>query len=112
MTRNVATLVEPPRVEARDLSSWSLQETLDFLAAGRKDPLDAAFVLAIALGFRRGEIVGLRWENVDLDKREVRVRSQRQRIGGEAYEDDPKGRRRRQTLPCRESASLPCGGSG
>lgn len=43
--------------------------------------------------------MGLRWENVDLDKREIRVRTQRQRVGGEAYEDDPKGKRRRQTLP-------------
>ncbi|MET9698453.1 tyrosine-type recombinase/integrase [Streptomyces sp. NPDC006529] len=99
VTRNVATLVEPPTVDARDIAPWSLQETLDFLAAGRKDPLFAAFVLAIALGLRRGEIVGLRWENVDLDKREIRIRTQRQRVGGEAYEDDPKGKRRRQTLP-------------
>ncbi|MER6612279.1 tyrosine-type recombinase/integrase [Streptomyces xantholiticus] len=97
--RNVATLVEPPSVDARDLSPWSLDETLDFLTAARKDPLYAAFVLAIALGFRRGEVVGLRWENLDLEKREIRVRTQRQRVRGEAYEDDPKGRRRKQTLP-------------
>ncbi|MFB7589313.1 tyrosine-type recombinase/integrase [Streptomyces sp. NPDC056169] len=99
VTRNVATLVEPPTVADRDLDPWSLEETLDFLTAARKDPLYAAFVLAIALGFRRGEVVGLRWENVDLDKREIRVRTQRQRVGGEVYEDDPKGRRRKQTLP-------------
>ncbi|WP_369144031.1 tyrosine-type recombinase/integrase [Streptomyces sp. R44] len=99
VSRNVATLVEPPTVAARELSPWSLDETLDFLAAARKDPLYAAFVLAIALGFRRGEVVGLRWENVDLDKREIRVRTQRQRVAGEVYEDDPKGRRRKQTLP-------------
>ncbi|MEU1861266.1 tyrosine-type recombinase/integrase [Streptomyces gardneri] len=99
VTRNVATLVEPPTVADRDLDPWSLDETLGFLAAARKDPLYAAFVLAIALGFRRGEIVGLRWENVDLDRREIRVRTQRQRVGGEVYEDDPKGRRRKQTLP-------------
>lgn len=97
--RNVATLVEPPSVDAREMSPWSLDETLDFLGAARKDPLYAAFVLAIALGFRRGEIVGLRWENLDLDKREIRVRTQRQRVRGEVYEDDPKGRRRKQTLP-------------
>ncbi|MEU3607264.1 tyrosine-type recombinase/integrase [Streptomyces sp. NPDC035033] len=99
VSRNVATLVEPPTVAARELSPWSLDETLDFLAAARKDPLYAAFVLAIALGFRRGEVVGLRWENVDLDKREIRVRTQRQRVAREVYEDDPKGRRRKQTLP-------------
>ncbi|MFI8385831.1 tyrosine-type recombinase/integrase [Streptomyces sp. NPDC085540] len=99
VSRNAVMLVEPPKVQVRQLSPWELDETLDFLAAARKDPLYPAFVLAIALGLRRGELVGLRWENVDLDKREIRVRSQRQRVRGEAYEDDPKGRRRRQTLP-------------
>ncbi|MEF3115427.1 site-specific integrase [Streptomyces chrestomyceticus] len=99
ITRNVATLVEPPSPESRDLTPWSLEETLAFLAASRRDQLYAAFVLAIALGFRRGEIVGLRWTDVDLDKREIRVRKQRQRVRGEVYDDDPKGRRRRQTLP-------------
>ncbi|MFE5046793.1 tyrosine-type recombinase/integrase [Streptomyces sp. NPDC056637] len=99
ITRNVVSLVEPPQVESRDLSPWSLDETLDFLTAARKDPLYAAFMLAIALGFRRGEIVGLRWQDVDLDKRVIRVRKQRQRVGGEVYDDDPKGRRRKQALP-------------
>ncbi|MFE5005139.1 tyrosine-type recombinase/integrase [Streptomyces sp. NPDC056696] len=99
ITRNVVSLVEPPQVESRDLSPWSLDETLDFLTAARKDPLYAAFMLAIALGFRRGEIVGLRWQDVDLDKRVIRVRKQRQRVSGEVYDDDPKGRRRKQALP-------------
>lgn len=87
VSRNVDTLVEPPKVDSPEMDPWSLQETLDFLAAARADPLYPAFVIAIALGFRRGKIAGLRWENVDLDKREIRVRTQRQRVGGEAYED-------------------------
>ncbi|MGI5250069.1 tyrosine-type recombinase/integrase [Actinacidiphila glaucinigra] len=99
ISRNVASIVEPPQVEQRDLSPWSLDETLDFLAAARTDPLYAAFVIAIALGFRRGEIIGLRWQDVDLEQRVIRVRKQRQRVHGEVYDDDPKGRRRKQSLP-------------
>ncbi|MBT2370160.1 site-specific integrase [Streptomyces sp. ISL-10] len=95
VTRNVASLVEPPRAKSRELSPWSLDETLDFLAAARKDPLYAAFVLAIAMGLRRGEIVGLRWVDIDLDKRVLYVRQQSQRRRGVLYDDDPKGRRRR-----------------
>ncbi|MEU6945275.1 site-specific integrase [Streptomyces sp. NPDC046316] len=95
ITRNVATLVEPPRAKARELSPWSLDETLDFLAAARRDPLYAAFVLAIAMGLRRGELVGLRWTDIDLDKRVLYVRQQTQRRRGVLYDDDPKGRRRR-----------------
>ncbi|MFJ8132536.1 tyrosine-type recombinase/integrase [Streptomyces hydrogenans] len=98
ITRNVASLVEPPRPKARELSPWSLDETLDFLSASRRDPLYAAFVLAIAMGLRRGELVGLRWADVDLDKRVLYVRQQTQRRRGVLYDDDPKGRRRR-TVP-------------
>ncbi|MFF3842282.1 tyrosine-type recombinase/integrase [Streptomyces sp. NPDC001930] len=98
ITRNVATLVEPPRPKTRELSPWSLDETLDFLAAARRDPLYAAFVLAITMGLRRGELVGLRWADIDLDKRVLYVRQQMQRRRGVLYDDDPKGRRRR-TVP-------------
>ncbi|MEU4683457.1 tyrosine-type recombinase/integrase [Streptomyces xinghaiensis] len=95
ITRNVASLVEPPRAKSRELNPWTLDETLAFLAAARKDPLYAAFVLAIAMGLRRGEIVGLRWTDVDLEKRVLYVRQQTQRRRGVLYDDDPKGRRRR-----------------
>jgi len=98
ISRNVASLVEPPRPKARELSPWSLDETLDFLAASRRDPLYAAFVLAIAMGLRRGELVGLRWADIDLDKRVLYVRQQTQRRRGVLYDDDPKGRRQR-TVP-------------
>ncbi|MEU9089328.1 site-specific integrase [Streptomyces sp. NPDC048428] len=50
-------------------------------------------------GTRGTRVVGLRWENLDLEKREIRLRTQRQRVRGEAHEDDAKGRRRKQTLP-------------
>jgi integrase len=82
ITRNVAKLVEPPRTDTPELRPWTLDETLDFLAASRKDPLYAAFVLAIAMGLRRGEIVGLRWSDVDLDNRVLYVRHQVQRRRG------------------------------
>ncbi|MGW1890173.1 tyrosine-type recombinase/integrase [Streptomyces sp. NPDC002004] len=95
ITRNVAKLVEPPRTDSRELNPWTLDETLDFLAASRKDPLYAAFVLAIAMGLRRGEIVGLRWSDLDLDNRVLYVRQQTQRRRGVLYDDDPKSRRRR-----------------
>lgn len=67
ITRNVAKPVEPPRTGNRELKPWTLDETLDVLAASRGDPLYAAFVLAIAMGLRRGEIIGLRWSDLDLD---------------------------------------------
>lgn len=98
ISRNVAQLVPAPRVAPRELRPWSLDETLTFLEAARTDPLYPAFVLAVALGLRRGEILGLHWRDVDLDRRTLTVRSQLQRGGKELYEDLTKNRRAR-TIP-------------
>lgn len=110
ITRNVAKLVEPPRTDNRELKPWTLDETLDFLTASRKDPLYAAFVLAIAMGLRRGEIIGLRWSDIDLDGRVLYVRQQIQRRRGVLYDDDPKSRRRR-AVPLPALCIAPCAGT-
>ncbi|MEU0838164.1 site-specific integrase [Streptomyces sp. NPDC005962] len=98
ISRNVAKLVPAPRVEPRELRPWTLDQAQTFLEAARSDPLYAAFVLAVALGLRRGEILGLHWRDVDLDRRTLTVRSQLQRGGKELYEDNTKNRRAR-TIP-------------
>ncbi|MEU7180981.1 MULTISPECIES: site-specific integrase [Streptomyces] len=98
VARNVVKLVEAPKVDTYEGQLWTLEQTLAFILAARRDPLYAAFMLAVGLGLRRGEIVGLRWQDIDLDSRTVQIRKQRQRVRGEYYEDDTKNRRKR-TLP-------------
>ncbi|MGW1324542.1 tyrosine-type recombinase/integrase [Streptomyces antibioticus] len=95
ISRNVVQLVPAPRVEPRELRPWSLDETLTFLEAARTDPLYTAFVLAVALGLRRGEILGLQWKDVDLDRRTLTVRTTLHRGGKELYLDSTKNRRAR-----------------
>ncbi|MFR0353412.1 site-specific integrase [Streptomyces sediminimaris] len=95
ISRNVVQLVPAPRVEPRELRPWSLDETLTFLEAARTDPLYAAFVLAVALGLRRGEILGLQWKDVDLDRRTLTVRTTLHRGGKLLYLDTTKNRRAR-----------------
>lgn len=88
-------LVPAPRVQSRELKPWDLEETTAFLGAARKDPLYAAFVLAVALGLRRGEVLGLRWSDIDLERRTLTVRNQIQRVQKELYADSTKNRRTR-----------------
>ncbi|MFJ7527713.1 tyrosine-type recombinase/integrase [Streptomyces griseus] len=95
ISRNVVKLVAAPRVQSRELKPWDLEETTTFLEAARKDPLYAAFVLAVALGLRRGEVLGLRWSDIDLERRTLTVRNQIQRVQKELYADSTKNRRTR-----------------
>ncbi|MFJ8041357.1 tyrosine-type recombinase/integrase [Kitasatospora sp. NPDC096147] len=100
VSRNVGMMVPPPTVVSRESQLWTLDETLAFLGSARKDRLYAAFALAITLGMRRGEIVGLRWSDVDLAGRSLVVREQVQHVGGELYTGTTKnGKRRPIPLP-------------
>ena len=65
--RNVARLVELPRMAPGTIRPWSAAEARQFLAASKTDPLYAAFVLLVLYGLRRGEALGLRWEDIDFD---------------------------------------------
>jgi integrase len=71
------------------------------------DPLYPAFVLALAMELRRGELGGLRWSDVDLDKRVLYVRQQTQRRRGSLYDDDPQSCRSRVVpMPALRTAAL------
>lgn len=69
LARNVAALVDrvpsdPGAGENR--RAWQTEEAVAFLRHVRDDPLAAAWTLSL-LGMRRGEVLGLRWADVDLD---------------------------------------------
>jgi integrase len=83
LVRNVARLVELPEWQRGTVRPWSADEARRFLTASRPDPLCPAFVMLILYGLRRGEALGLRWEDIDFDAGTIQVRRQLQRIRGE-----------------------------
>jgi integrase len=80
--RNVAKLAHAPRVEQTEIEPLSPEQARQLLDAAKGDRLAALYSVAIALGLRQGETLGLRWQDIDLDRRLLRVRSQLQRIDG------------------------------
>jgi integrase len=71
--RNVARLVDGPKVQRRPSDALTADEAETVLARARGDRLEALAVVALRLGVRRGEALGLRWDDVDLDKGELTV---------------------------------------
>lgn len=81
-TRNVAQLIDAPRVAHRDVNVLSPDEALRLVTAARDDRLEALWVLALSTGLRRGELLGLSWSDIDLERRQLRVTKALQRITG------------------------------
>jgi integrase len=83
--RNVAHLAELPTWERQPITPWTTQEARAFLEAAKNDPLYPAFVLLLLYGLRRGEVLGLRWRDIDQADNEIRIRQQVQRVKGRLW---------------------------
>lgn len=77
--RNVAALARAPRVRIVPPEPYSISDVQRILNAAADDRNSARWAIALALGLRQGEALGLRWPDIDLDTHTLRVRSTRQR---------------------------------
>lgn len=66
VARNVAMLVTPPRRATYEATSLTLEQAQELLEAIAGKHLEAFYTLALFTGMRRGELLALRWEDVDL----------------------------------------------
>jgi integrase len=72
--RNVTEAVRAPRPAKKEVRPLSPDQSRTFLEAARGDRYEALYVLAVTAGLREGELLGLKWEDIDLDVGSLAVR--------------------------------------
>lgn len=98
IARNPADAVDGPKVERFEIRPLTPDEARKFLVAIRGDRLEALYSVALTMGLRQGEALGLRWQDVDLEMGYLRISKQLQRIEGKFELVEPKTHRSRRTL--------------
>ena len=99
VSRNAASLAEPPRVPEREVRALGVADARALLAAVEGDRLEALFTVALGVGLRQGEALGLRWgSDVDLEAGTLAVQRALQRVGGAWLFLEPKTARSRRTV--------------
>src|SRR5215211_1487944 len=73
VSRNVCRATEPPKAPPKQGSSWTAEEARRFLAKADADTYSPLWLLALKTGLRRGELLGIRWKDLDLDKGTLQV---------------------------------------
>jgi len=73
LARNPADAVKPPKVERQQMSVLDTDATAELIEAARETPLFIPILLGVRCGLRRGEVVALRWRNVDLERSQISV---------------------------------------
>lgn len=82
LERNAASKVRCPAIQTKAMRSLSPTEARAYLEAASSDRLEALFTVTVALGWRQREILGLQWEDVNLEQGTLAVRRSLQRVNG------------------------------
>lgn len=101
VVRNVVALADAPSLQARkrpEVKAWEVDQLVRFLDAIDAHRMAPAFYLAAHTGMRRGEVLGLRWCDLDLDAGRVSVRQALVSVGYEASISDVKTGTSRRTI--------------
>lgn len=70
---NVADFVEKPQKEEKEANYYNKDELKKLLQASRGDTIEVPILLAMNLGLRRSEVLGVRWSNIDFDEKIIRI---------------------------------------
>ena len=88
--RNAADAVKAPRPAPEEMHPLSPDEARKLIEAVHGDKLEALYILAVHTGMRQGELLALRWEDVDLNEGIIRIRRTLVRSGGRIALGEPK----------------------
>jgi integrase len=100
--RNITKLVSLPHAERYEAQTLTVEQAGKLLEAARGSRIEALLLVAVTTGMRRGELLALHWDDVDLEKGVLYIRRTMSKIAGYGYkESEPKTRtgRRKVVLP-------------
>lgn len=99
LARNAAALTDPPTSQVQEVHPFTPDEARAFIAAVKGHRQEALYTVALAVGLRQGEALGLRWDDIDMTGRQLHVRKQVQRIDSKLQLVDVKTPKSRRTIP-------------
>ena len=91
-----------PKLEHREMKTLPVEQLASFLREAKDSGVFEMYYVELATGLRRGELLGLKWEDIDLDRGNLRVKRQIARINGEIVEAPLKTKNAYRTLPLAE----------
>ena len=103
VTRNVAALASPPKVPHKEMRILSKEEIGALISVSSGSPYEALWRLAVGTGMRLGEMLALRWQDVDFENTELRVRHGLVRAPEGLVLSEPKTTRSRRRIFLTES---------
>ena len=98
LVRNAADAVDPPRFERKEMRVLDAAGVARLLRAAHGSELQTIVAVAVGTGLRRGELLALRWSDINLDARRLTVRRSLETVKGVTRTKPPKTARSARTI--------------
>ena len=99
IARNPADGCALPKAERKEMQTLPVEQLTSFLREAKESGVYEMYYIDLVTGLRRGELLGFKWEDVDLERGDLRVKRQLARINGEIVEAPLKTKNAYRTLP-------------
>ena len=99
IARNPADGCALPKAERKEMQTLPVEQLTSFLREAKDSGVFALYYIDLTTGLRRGELLGLKWSDIDLEKGDLRVQRQIGRINGKIIEMPLKTKNAYRTLP-------------
>ena len=86
IARNPADGCALPKAERKEMQTLPVEQLTSFLREAKDSGVFALYYIDLTTGLRRGELLGLKWSDIDLEKGDLRVQRQIGRIDGKIIE--------------------------
>lgn len=106
LPRNVADSVDPPRASRTEMQIWDESEIVRFLRAAQTTPYHPLFALALYSGARRGELLALRWQDMDLERGQMSISRSLHQVGARFVFTEPKTAKSRRMVALPSTATI------
>jgi integrase len=104
--RNAADAARGPSVQRPEITVWTSEEAQQFVSSAAANRLGAAFALLLTTGLRRGEVLGVRWSDLDLDAQTMSVVQTITEVDGKLVFGSPKTSKSERMISLDPSAAL------
>ncbi|MCD8501373.1 MAG: site-specific integrase [Bacillaceae bacterium] len=97
--KNPVELVDAPRPQKKEMKTWNEEEVRQFLDVAESSRYYIVYLLAVTTGMRRGEILGLRWQDIDFKLKTLSIKQTLSNRGDEFQETKTSSGNRSVSLP-------------
>jgi integrase len=102
--RNATEAVKPPQIRREEMRPLTAEQVIVLFEVAKSDRLEALYILAVTTGLRQGELLGLKWDDIDLEVGTLQVKRALTTAKGGPVLSAPKTKGSRRTVRLSQTA--------